>query len=132
MANIKKIIFTAVAATAVAAAGTAFTDSVSGVPSAQVGAYAHTQIDGAVASDVAYNYGIDGSTVTDVVVTFTGDVDDPAITIQGGFGANGAALDGVVVVTPFVATSTTVTFTPPSTLLTTNFDHFRVLVTTTP
>jgi hypothetical protein len=92
MANIKKIIFAAVAATAVAAGGSAFTAGIGGTDPTRSAAYAHTTFTGATADDVVYNYSTDGKTVVSVVVTFRGDLTPAGVIVQYSFAADGQAL----------------------------------------
>jgi hypothetical protein len=137
MAKIRKIILAAAAVTAVAA-GSAFTDSITGVfPTTGNAAYAKTTITGAVSNSVAYTYSTDLSTVTNAQVVFRGRLEVAAgVVIQGGFGQDLGDLSATVVVTNYDAEAspndlTTVTFTPSTALTTEDLTNFHVLVTGT-
>ena len=88
--NLKHKIVTAVAAVGVAGAlgGAAFTDSVGFSNASQTVGYGTQTVTGATATDVAYKLSADGTNITEVDVTFSGDVSTSTVKI----GFNGASL----------------------------------------
>ena len=88
--NMKHRVLMGVAALGVAGAvgGAAFTDSVGFSSPSQTVGYGSQTVTGATATNVAYKLTTDGSQITEVDITFSGDVS--ASTVKIGF--NGATL----------------------------------------
>jgi hypothetical protein len=119
---------TAAAVTAVAAAGSAFTAGIAGFPATKTTGYGETAISGATAEGVTYNYSANKSTITSVVVVFTGDID--ADDFAATWSSSGGVIETVAGVAGVGAATTTVTFTPAGTVNTAAVVKFGVLVTT--
>ena len=130
MGRTKKILIGVAAVTAVAASSSAFTAGITGFPATKVTAYGETAITGAISESVTYNYSLDKSKITSVVVVLTDDL-DTGYTFEGTWSTSvPAVIETVAGVAGTGGANTAVTFTPVGTVNTASVAKFGVLVTT--
>ncbi|HXR41803.1 MAG TPA: hypothetical protein VN738_05300 [Acidothermaceae bacterium] len=124
-----KIIGAAAIVAALAAGGSAFTNS-NTLPAAVTVGYGTQSISGATATDISYALSADGKTIVSETITFTGDLSGAAVTVNTGW--NGGALtecDGDKTNATYDGVANTTTMTCTDNEATTTGTEFDVAVT---